>query len=63
MDKKDRPQLLRVQPGSPDSSFLLLKLIAPDTSQGEIMPKGTDKLSQNEIDAIRRWILSGAPDN
>ncbi|HTY09904.1 MAG TPA: cytochrome c [Bacteroidota bacterium] len=63
MDKKNLPQFLRVKPGNPDSSFLVVKLIAPDSSQGEIMPKGADKLTQNEIDAIRRWILSGAPDN
>jgi mono/diheme cytochrome c family protein len=62
-DKKNVPPFLRVKPGSPDSSILFIKIIAPDTSQGEVMPKGTDKLSQNSIDAIRQWILDGAPNN
>jgi hypothetical protein len=52
-----------VKPGSPDSSLLFVKIIAPDANQGEVMPKGADKLTQNSIDAIRRWILNGAPNN
>jgi hypothetical protein len=52
-----------VKPGSPDSSFLFVKIIGPDTSQGEMMPKGTDKLTQDNIDAVRQWILNGAPNN
>jgi mono/diheme cytochrome c family protein len=63
VDKKNAPPFLRVKPGSPDSSLLFVKIIAPDTNQGEVMPKGTDKLTQNSIDAIRRWILNGAPNN
>ncbi len=62
-DKKNVPPFLRVKPGSPDSSLLFIKIIGPDTNQGEVMPKANDKLPQNSIDAIRQWILSGAPDN
>jgi len=62
-DKHDAPPFLRVKPGSPDSSFLLIKLIAPDSDQGEIMPKGNDRLSPHQVDAIKRWILAGAPEN
>lgn len=62
-DRKNIPPFLRVKCGSPDSSILFIKIIAPDTNQGEVMPKGTDKLSQNSIDAIRQWILRGAPNN
>ncbi|MGA9407621.1 MAG: hypothetical protein WBW71_10860 [Bacteroidota bacterium] len=62
-DKKNLPPFLRVKPGSPDSSLLFIKIIAPDTNQGELMPKGADKLTQNSIDAIRQWILNGAPNN
>ena len=61
--KKNAPPFLRVKPGSPDSGLLFVKIIAPDTNQGEVMPKGADKLTQNSIDAIRRWILNGAPNN
>ncbi|MGA7159974.1 MAG: hypothetical protein WBZ48_03165 [Bacteroidota bacterium] len=62
-DKKNYPPLIRVKPGYPDSSFLFVKIIAPDTNQGELMPKANDKLTQNSIDAIRQWILNGAPNN
>jgi mono/diheme cytochrome c family protein len=62
-DRKNVPSFLRVKPGSPDSSILFIKIIAPDTNQGEVMPKASDKLPQNSIDAIRQWILSGAPNN
>jgi hypothetical protein len=51
--KKNAPPFLRVKPGSPDSGLLFVKIIAPDTNQGEVMPKGTNKLTQNNIDAIR----------
>ncbi len=61
--KKNAPPLRRVKPGSPDSSFLFIKIIAPDTNQGELMPKGLGKLTQNSIGAIRQWILNGAPNN
>lgn len=63
LDKKNFSPLLRVNPGYPDSSFLLVKLTAPDSSQGEIMPKGSDRLNQSQIDVIRRWILAGAPND
>ena len=62
-DKKGTSPSLRVKPGSPDSSFLFTKITAPDTSQGELMPKGFDKLTQNQIEAIRQWIVKGAPDD
>ena len=62
-DRKNVPTFLRVKPGSPDSSILFIKITAPDTSQGEMMPKANDKLPQNSVDAIRQWILSGAPNN
>jgi hypothetical protein len=62
-DKKNLPSFLRVKPGNPDSSILFIKVCAPDTNQGEVMPKGSDKLTQGNIDAIRQWILNGAPNN
>ena len=62
-DKRNVPAFVRVLPGNPDSSFLYIKITAPDTNQGEVMPKGHDRLSQNKIDAIRQWILDGARDN
>ena len=55
--------LLRVNAGKPDSSFLYLKLVALADSQGVLMPKGADKLSQENIEAVRTWIANGARDD
>jgi len=52
--------LLRVAPGVPDESFLLIKLVGPRGTQGSRMPLGTDPLTDEEIDLVRRWILQGA---
>jgi len=62
-DRKNTPPLFRVKPGSPDSSFLYIKITSPDTTQGEIMPKGSDKLTRDKIEAVRQWIFNGAPNN
>ena len=63
VDRKNRPSFFRVKPGSPDSSLLFIKITSPDTSQGELMPKGSDKLAKEKVEAIRQWIESGAPNN
>ena len=63
VDRKNTPPMFRVKPGSPDSSFLYIKITSPDTTQGEIMPKGSDRLTNDKIEAIRQWIVSGAPNN
>jgi hypothetical protein len=62
-DRKNTPTLFRVKPRRPDSSFLYIKITSPDTTQGEIMPKGSDKLTRDKIEAVRQWIISGAPNN
>lgn len=63
VDRMNTPPLFRVQSGSPDSSFLYIKITSPDSTQGELMPKGSDKLTPDEIEAVRQWIVSGAPNN
>jgi len=63
VDKKHSTPWLRVVPGNPDSSFLIVKLTAPDSTEGEVMPRGNDRLSSRQIDSIRQWIRNGAPDN
>jgi hypothetical protein len=60
-------KLSRVQPGTAVDSFLYLKLLAatePGSVQiaGSPMPVGAAPLSKNELDAIRLWILKGAPE-
>lgn len=55
--------LLRVMAGSPDSSFLFIKVSDPThrSGYGSRMPLGSDPLSDGQIEFIRRWIAAGAP--
>ena len=62
-DHRNVPPMLLVNAGKPDSSFLYLKLVALADSQGVLMPKGGDKLSQENIEAVRAWIANGAKDD
>jgi hypothetical protein len=56
----EQSQLLRVKPGAPDSSYLLLKLEGSPTIVGAQMPFGGPPLPQATIDVIRQWISDGA---
>ena len=53
--------LLRVDPGHPERSFLLTKLTGPGPGQGDLMPRGASGLRGVEIDALRAWVQAGAP--
>ncbi|RMG61909.1 MAG: hypothetical protein D6715_12790, partial [Calditrichaeota bacterium] len=57
------PQLLRVAPGKPDSSYLVWKIEGRAGIQGQRMPRGRDPLPPEAIALIRRWIDAGAPNN
>ena len=51
-----------VDPGNPENSFLLTKLITPISQEhGTRMPLGSGVLHDGKIDAIRKWIAAGAP--
>jgi hypothetical protein len=59
--------LLRVDPGNPGMSFMIVKLVnmwepnaPPD---GNPMPYSGSQLPQDQIDAIESWISAGAPNN
>jgi hypothetical protein len=57
----------RIVPGDKDRSFLWLKLAAktiPGSVQvaGSPMPSGLPAISEDELDALRIWIHSGAPE-
>lgn len=53
--------LLRVDPGNPDNSLLLIKLEGPtDPFLGGQMPLGKDPLSAEQIQLVRDWIAAGA---
>jgi hypothetical protein len=54
------PSLLRVMPGDPDESYLVLKLQGSPGIVGGQMPLGGPYLPQATIDAIRQWITDGA---
>jgi len=54
------PSLFRIQPGSPDQSYLWLKV---NGLAGTRMPLGRPKLSDDLLALLRSWIESGAPNN
>ena len=50
-----------IDPGNPENSFLLTKLIDPTPEQGVRMPFNAGTLHTGKIEAIRTWIAAGAP--
>jgi methionine-rich copper-binding protein CopC len=57
----EQPNLLRVKPGDPDSSYMVHKIEGLSGITGGQMPLGETPLPQATIDAIRQWITNGAP--
>lgn len=57
-----RGDMLRVQPGSPDDSLLILKVRAqrPESDIGAQMPYSFTELTASQVDIVRRWIAEGA---
>jgi hypothetical protein len=56
----EKSSLLRVDPGNPDSSYLVLKIEGASGIDGGQMPLGETPLPQATITAIRAWITNGA---
>jgi hypothetical protein len=56
-----RPELRQVLPGSPDSSYLYLKVLGENIIEAR-MPKDREPLSVEEMGAMREWIEAGAPE-
>ena len=59
-------ELSRVEPGSPDKSYLYLKLIGTqgtESGSGLQMPFQQSPLAAAQIEAIRLWIEQGAKKN
>lgn len=55
--------LMRVKPGDPDGSYLIMKLEgthAQNGGSGAKMPFGAPPLSPEDISTIRDWIKQGA---
>ena len=57
----EEPSFLRVNPGNPDESYMVLKIEGAPGIEGSQMPLGETPLPQATIDAIRQWITNGAP--
>jgi hypothetical protein len=57
----EQPNLLRVNPGNPDASYIVHKIEGEAGITGGQMPLGETPLPQATIDAIRQWITNGAP--
>ena len=54
-------ELLEIVPGSPETSYMYLKITDDDSISGSFMPATGTMLDQALIDVIRQWILDGAP--
>lgn len=54
---------LRVQPGSPSGSYVILKLKGSARIVGQRMPFGLPPLDPETIDIIGQWITNGAPND
>ncbi|GEM_PF-3105357 len=50
------PDMLRVKPGDPDSSYLYWKITKATPGEGSRMPLGAAPLTADQIMAIRTWI-------
>jgi hypothetical protein len=55
---RERPDLLRVHPGQPDSSYLLMKIRGAEGIVGVPMPFTGDRLTEDEVAAVEAWIAS-----
>ena len=56
----ERPDLMRVSAGNPDTSYIVWKIEGRAGITGGRMPLGLAPLSTEQIDAIRGWIENGA---
>jgi uncharacterized protein (TIGR03118 family) len=59
----EQPALLRVNPGNPNSSYLVQKLEGTAGITGQRMPLGGPYLDQATINEVINWISQGAANN
>lgn len=57
------PDLLRVDPGNSEDSYMVHKLEGRDSITGGRMPLGGGALDSDLLQALRDWIDDGAPNN
>lgn len=53
---------LLVDPGNPDGSYLIEKLVGGDGMEGDIMPVGDDPYSEEQVKVVSDWVASLSPD-
>ncbi|MFQ5676466.1 MAG: hypothetical protein ACE5G1_11255 [bacterium] len=63
VSSREKPELLRVKPFNPDDSYLIRKLEGGPDIIGGRMPLNQTPIPQDQINAVRRWIALGAPNN
>jgi hypothetical protein len=56
----ERPDLLRVKPFDPESSYLYLKVLGDGGIEGGRMPLG-GTFDERGVELVRGWIEAGAP--
>ncbi len=59
----EQPSLDRIEPGSPEQSYLWRKVTRDPSVTGAFMPIGAPPLNQTQLDLLRSWIEAGAPNN
>jgi hypothetical protein len=57
----EEPSFLRVNPGNPNSSYMILKIENAMGIEGGQMPLNEAPLPQATMDAIIQWVTNGAP--
>ncbi len=57
---RERPDLFRIDPGNPDNSYLVKKIMGDPDIVGARMPLGRAPLSPDQINLIREWVANGA---
>ena len=57
----EQPDLLRIEPGNPDDSYLVRKIRGTPGISGAQMPLGGPFLSEAQINTVVEWVSAGAP--
>ena len=52
-----------IEPGDPDKSYLLLKVLGSNSISGSRMPLNSSPLTDSKLQALTDWILDGAENN
>lgn len=62
-ESEEVDELRRVEPGAPEASYVVQKLVQRAPASGAQMPIGGAPMPATEVQTIVRWILAGAPND